>query len=218
MPITQELTLPTEEETFTSQTLGYVNQIQYEPLPNDPGLGWSIGDVTQTVEPENAPDVDESRKSTPGPMEDVMLLKLLNQAATLKDLASLVTSSYAARDVYELRKPAIIWEHLFKFLGPDGINDLLMCAYLDGECSYFRPGDGEPLDPSMVSWAAGKLHRPEAAVPDEDVVERMLWLFLDMAKIVNRFLAQMYCAKSVWGQFHGGTLFEMYQQIGFQSI
>ncbi|KAJ4313532.1 hypothetical protein N0V84_009350 [Fusarium piperis] len=203
MPITQEPTPPTEETSITTQSPGHLNQTQHEYLPNNPRVRRSTSDLAQAVESGNARDVDESRKMTPVPIEDMVLLRYLCNAATIKDLASLVASSYAARDVYELHKPIIIWKSLVKFLGRDGINDLLMCVYLDGECSCFSPGNGEHLGPAMLSWAAGELRLPQAADPDGDVVERMLCLFLGMANIVNRFLAQMYCAKSFEGQFHG---------------
>jgi hypothetical protein len=185
---------------------------------NDPQFRHSLSDFSQALASEDARDVDEPRKSTPIPEEDEMLREDLYRAATIKDLASIVASSYAARDVYELDKRFIIWNHLLEFLGPGGINDLLMCVYLDGECSYFNPGDGTNLSRALQTWEDGNFFVSEANVPAEHIVERMLSLFLGMANIVNRSLAQMYCAKSFLGQVHGGALFNMYQRAGLRSI
>ncbi|UPK93221.1 hypothetical protein LCI18_004156 [Fusarium solani-melongenae] len=204
MPITSEPTPPETPEC--------PNPTQDEIFMSDPQFRQSLSDFSQAVALENA------RKSTPIPEEDEMLRDELHRAATVKELASIVSSSYAARDVYELDKPFFIWNHLLEFLGPGGVNDLLMCVYLDGECSYFNPGDGRYLSRALKTWEDGKVFVSDGGVPDEHIVERMLSLFLGMANIVNRSLAQMYCTKSFWGQAHGGALFNMYQRAGLRSI
>ncbi|KAJ4181773.1 hypothetical protein NW755_010771 [Fusarium falciforme] len=223
MPIIEMEPTPPEsphtgEACISFQDPGYPNPTQNEIFMNDPQFRQSLSDFSQALASEDARGVDESRQSTPIPEEDEMLREELHQAATIKDLASIVASSYAARDVYELHKPVIIWNHLLEFLGPGGVNDLLMCVYLDGECSYFNPGDGTNLSRALQTWEDGNFFVSEAKVPAEHIVERMLSLFLGMANIVNRSLAQMYCAKSFLGQVHGGALFNMYQRAGLRSI
>ncbi|KAI8661224.1 hypothetical protein NCS55_00992100 [Fusarium keratoplasticum] len=222
MPITAEPTPPesphTGETCISFQAPECPNPTQDEIFMNDPQFRQSLSDFSQAVAFENARDNDESRKSTPIPEEDEMLRDELYQAATIKELASIVASSYAARDVYELDKPFIIWNHLLEFLGPGGVNDLLMCVYLDGEYSYFSPGDGQYLSHALKTWEDGKFFVSDTKVPDEHIVERMLSFFLGIANIVNRSLAQMYCAKSFWGQAHGSALFNMYQRAGLRSI
>jgi hypothetical protein len=222
MPIMAEPTPPESphrgETCVSFQDPDYPNPTQNEIFMNDPQFRHSLSDFSQALASEDARDVDEPRKSTPIPEEDEMLREDLYRAATIKDLASIVASSYAARDVYELDKRFIIWNHLLEFLGPGGINDLLMCVYLDGECSYFNPGDGTNLSRALQTWEDGNFFVSEANVPAEHIVERMLSLFLGMANIVNRSLAQMYCAKSFLGQVHGGALFNMYQRAGLRSI
>lgn len=202
----------TEETCISPQATGYSNPKQNEISMNDLQLRQSLNDHSQAAASESP------RKSTPIPEEDEMLRNKLDQAATFKDIASMVASSYAARDVYELEKRFIIWNHLLEFLGPGGVNDLLMCVYLDGECSYFNPGDGTNLGHALQTWADGNFFVSEVLVPSEYIVERMMSLFLGMANIVNRSLAQMYCSKSFLGQAHGGALFNMYQRAGLRSI
>lgn len=217
MSITQQPTHPeVEEGPVSAEYLDYIDSTPEEVLMNDAQFRQSLRELSQPVASENACDDDEPRESTPVPMEDLIYFKALHQATSLKELASIVASSYAARDVYELHKPTFIWRVLTRSIGRDGINNLLMCVYLEGECSYFNPGNCKELDYSMLEWAAGNFSWPAAYIHDDAVVGRMLSLFLDMVTIVNRFLTQMYCEKSLWEEGHHSALFDMYRRIGFR--
>lgn len=219
MSITQQPIPPEEEEPpFSAEFLYYLDFTPDEALMTDEQIRQSFSDLSRAVAPENARDVDEYRGSTPLPKEDLMHFKDLHQATTIKDLAVIVASSYDARDVYELHKPIFIWRVLTRFLGPNGINNLLMCVYLEAECSFFSPANTNELDSAMRMWRAGIFASQEAYIPDDPIVERMLSLLFDTAAIVNRFMTQMYCEKSLWGQNHESTLFNIYRRIGFRPI
>ncbi|RSL64763.1 hypothetical protein CEP54_004544 [Fusarium duplospermum] len=170
----------------------YLDSSDYGSLFDDPQIRQSIGYLAQAVDSEKPPVV-ENPVSTPIPTDDHILRRDFHQATTLKGLASLVASSYAARDIYELHKPIFIWKFFTRYLSRAYINHFLMCVYLEGECSYFNPGDSEELSSAMMSWAAGQFFSSKTYVPPEHVVERMLSLFLDMVTLVNRFLTQLYC-------------------------
>ncbi|KAL2681256.1 hypothetical protein Neosp_008864 [[Neocosmospora] mangrovei] len=219
MSITQQPILPKEEEApFSAEFLYYLDFTPDKAFMTDDQIRQSFSDLSRAVAPENARDVDEYRGSTPLPKEDLMHFKELHQATTIKDLAVIVASSYDARDVYELHKPIFIWRVLTRFIGPKGINDLLMCVYLEAECSFFSPANANELDSAMRTWRAGNFASQDAYMPDDPIVERMLSLLFDMATIVNRFMTHMYCEKSLWGQNHESTLFNIYRRIGFRKI
>ncbi|RMJ00565.1 hypothetical protein CDV36_015884 [Fusarium kuroshium] len=193
------------------EVLDHLDSADFKALNDDPQFRQYISDLSEAVASENAGDVDMPRKSTPIPPEDLIHVKDFQQVTTVSGLASKVASSYGARDIYELYKPLIIWRVLARTLGLDGANNLLICVYLGGECSYFNPGYGKGLASTMMSWAAGELYSP-GSVPADDVADEMLSFFLGMSTILSRFLIQRFCDKSL----PGGTLFNMHKQIGFQ--
>ncbi|KAM0421544.1 hypothetical protein ACHAPT_010718 [Fusarium lateritium] len=217
-----------------------MDQTSDENLPNDPHSSPSQKEAASPAlaPSEAAHEVHEPHQTIPIMMEDEnplsnppsLAINLainyhsanLYRAANIRDLAIMIASSEMAYNVYKLQRPRLLWSHFLKCVGPEGVNDLLMCVYIGGKCNAYSVGDGQNLDHFMELWEHGGLRPPNGQVPDIPVIEEMLDFFLRMANLVNRLLAQMVCFQSVWGQRYYGAwprpIYNLWLSTGLQSI
>ncbi|KAM5344737.1 hypothetical protein ACJ41O_010599 [Fusarium nematophilum] len=142
------------------------------------------------------------------PLPDRILFHILNDLTDFRDLACTIAASGKMRRVFTFHSRIISWNHLVKYLGHDGLNDLVaFCQMSKAVCSRRPVSD---LEKFMRVWSRNQLLSRDI-VPSSARVKMMVQFLLLMASYIDRMLAQMFHQQAIWKEDSGEEKQPFYQ-------
>ncbi|KAF4978683.1 hypothetical protein FZEAL_4977 [Fusarium zealandicum] len=148
-------------------------------------------------------------------LSDETILRILNSLCSIWDLGPTLSISERILQVYRAHDRSLLWKYIRMYLGPDGTNDLLICAI------SYTLSSVEEFDLLMKKWARTELAPEKDAAPDGRTIAIMAQLFFSTVNFINWVLAQMQYAQELWGQLYGiwpRLLREMCATSGLRDI